>query len=291
MKIEKYLNVRAKTINENNKRRIETLFDAVIAIAMTMMALQIVIPQVQHFDLGVLSSLFSEITVYLISYIVLASIWIIHAMLYSSYSSLGEHEDIIINIIMFVVTIFPILTKLMAEYNDSVLLRCIYISTYFFLDIIMFCMLVLTKKKNSKERKAQIENIGFMMEILPVAFKLDDVKIDEIKNKLNLAEKYLYDKEISENLFHELMLSLPQTIQDMHREKQIQNNINFNKAICLLSIGFATVAASVAVLMINPFLWYFVFIIGGITCLICTTFVRIYHKKKKGGNNNGTKMC
>ncbi|WP_139241218.1 TMEM175 family protein [Anaerocolumna jejuensis] len=290
--MEKYLNGRIKSINENNQRRIETLFDAVIAIAMTMMALEIVIPQVQHFDFGVLCTLFSEITVYLISYIVLASIWIIHTMLYSSYSSLGGPEDILINIIiMFVVTIFPILTKLMAEYNNSALLRCIYISTYFFIEIIMCFMLVLTKRKNMNEKKVQIENVKLIMEMIPATHKQDDSKFEEIKSRLNLAEKYLYDKEISENLFQELMLSLPQTVQDMYYEKQNRNNIDFHKSICFLSIGFATVAASVAVLMINPFLCYFVFLIGGIACLLSNTFVRIYHEKKKGGNNNGTKIC
>lgn len=289
--MEKHLDGRLKTISENNQRRIETLFDAVIAIAMTMMALQIVIPHPSHFNLSVLSTLLSEITVYLISYIVLASIWVIHAMLYSSHSSLSGPEDIALNIIiMFVVTIFPILSRLMVEYSSSILLRCIYIGTYFFMDIIMFCMLILAKKKNIKERKAQMQNVRFIMEMLPVTHKQDAVKINEIKNKLNLAEKYLYDKEISENLFQELMMSLPKSVQNMYYEKQIQNNIDFYKSICFLSVGFATVSASVAILMINPFLCYIVFLVGVIACLISNTFVRIYHEKKKGGNSNGTKI-
>ncbi len=234
----KYQNNRLKTINENNKKRIENLFDGVIAIAMTMMALEIVIPQVQNFDLDILNTLFSEITVYLISYIVLASIWVIHTVLYSSYSSLGGLKDIIINLIlMFVLTIFPILTKLMVQYNTSVLLRCIYISTYFFMDLIMAYMLILAKNQNLYERKNQLENVRFIMETLPVTHKQEEEETQDIKNKLNLAEKYLYDVDISESLFQELILSLPQTLQDMYYEKQVQNNINFHKSICFQRLG------------------------------------------------------
>lgn len=132
--MEKYLGTKTKTINENAQRRIETLFDAVVAIAMTIMAFQIIIPQVQNFDFEVLRNLFREITVYLISYIVLASIWVIHSMLFSSYSSLGTPGYMITNIIlMFVITIFPTLTKLMSEYSDNGMLRFIYLGTYFFL--------------------------------------------------------------------------------------------------------------------------------------------------------------
>ena len=54
-------------MGEGGRGRLEALFDAIIAIAMTMMALEITVPHLSGFDLGELGSLGGEITVYLIS--------------------------------------------------------------------------------------------------------------------------------------------------------------------------------------------------------------------------------
>ena len=114
-------------LTENTQRRAETLFDAVIAIAMTMIALEIQVPEQDVFLSSSLSILFSEVTTYFISFIVLASIWSTHTWIYSYYTSLGSSFAIAVNIIlMFFITLFPVMTKLMATMNNSFLFNLIY---------------------------------------------------------------------------------------------------------------------------------------------------------------------
>ena len=59
------------SISEHNQSRTEFFFDAVIAIAITMFALEIDVPGGDIFDWQSLKILFGEITTYFISFIVL----------------------------------------------------------------------------------------------------------------------------------------------------------------------------------------------------------------------------
>lgn len=100
--------------------RTEAFFDAVIAIAMTMIALEISLPDIEIFDYTAFKTICQEITIYFISFIALASIWTVHAWIYAAYDCLGKPLDIFINIILlFFVTLFPIFTKLLKKYAND----------------------------------------------------------------------------------------------------------------------------------------------------------------------------
>ncbi|WP_404850144.1 TMEM175 family protein [Enterococcus casseliflavus] len=88
--------------------------------------------------------LLEEITVYLISFIALPSIWGTHTILYSSFTTLGGLGHILMNIVLlFLITLFPIMTKLISEFPQNTILQYVYISCFLMLEIIMMLFLFL----------------------------------------------------------------------------------------------------------------------------------------------------
>lgn len=68
-----------ENLNKSVHRRFDTLFDGVVAIAMTIMALELSVPDTSAFDRAAFIFLLKEITVYLISFLALASVWTTHS--------------------------------------------------------------------------------------------------------------------------------------------------------------------------------------------------------------------
>ena len=119
-----------KNLTERTHPRLDALFDGVVAIAMTMMALEISVPVTSVFDWAAFILLLKEITVYLISFLALASVWSIHTTLTINTSSASIHNYILNVALMFVITVFPALTKLMDSTGRSKLLYGVYLGGY-----------------------------------------------------------------------------------------------------------------------------------------------------------------
>ena len=269
------------SIAENNHKRIRSLFDAITAIAMTMMALEISVVGFQTFNIQALLILLNEITVYLISFIALASIWATHTILYSSFKTLGSLWYMLTNILlMFIITIYPILTKLMSEYQQSAILQCVYIGCFLIMEIIMTLFLHFARRHDLNERKAELEKIRYFIELKKEFQKGPSADFDDIQNKLILAEKYFFNKEISNNLFQELLLSLPKQMQTQFQQQKARSRISYSKTIWFLIIILFIVTASVAILIKNPMWCYFIILLGGIICIIGNFIINYYYKKK-----------
>lgn len=270
-----------KLITENNHKRITTLFDAIIAIAMTMMALAISVTGYQTFDIQTLLMLFDKITVYLISFIALASIWGIHTILYSSFMTLGSLVSILMNIVlMFLITIFPILTKLMSEFHQNIMLQYIYVGCFLIMELIMGLFLLLAKRQTINSRKMQLEKVRYFIELKNSFQKEPSTDLDIIHNKLILAEKYFFNKELSNSLFQELLLTLPEQIQKQYHQQKLHNRMSYSKALSFLITMFFVVTASVAILIKNPLWCYFIILIGGLSSILSNILISQYYKKK-----------
>ncbi|WKY45004.1 TMEM175 family protein [Eubacteriaceae bacterium ES2] len=269
------------SIAENNHNRITTLFDAITAIAMTMMALEISVAGIQSFDVNALLLLFNEITIYLISFIAFGSIWVTHAILYSSSKSLGSLGYLLLNImLMFIITIYPILTKLMSEFRQNSLLQCVYIGCFLIMEIIMVIFIHSGKRHELNDRKAQLEKVRYFIELKKEFQQEPSVELNDIQNKLMLAEKYFFNKEISKNLFQELLLSLPEQIQIQYQRQEVSKKISYVKAICFLVIIFFVVTVSVIILIKNPMWCYIIMIFGGFISIVGNFTINIYYRRK-----------
>lgn len=242
-------------ISEHSQMRTETFFDAVIAIAMTMIALEIGMPKGSSFDIQSLKNLFGEVTIYFISFIVLASIWGIHAQIYSRYTSLGNMQDILLNILlMFLVTLFPVLTKMMTEMQPNVLLNAMYLSCY----AIMICLTLLLQLLASRaSHHQQIEELRKTMGILHlIKGNIPEKKYAQICQKMELAEKYKDDPAVFDLLYQEFITTLPEHIQrEINQQRQTQKQQSV-RIIVFYIIIFAAISLSVLSMTVNPYFCY-----------------------------------
>ena len=246
------------TCDENSQKRIETLFDAIIAIAMTMIALGIKIPEQNTSDISALYALFGEITVYFISFIVLSSIWSVHTLIYSSHSSLGTPLEMILNIIlMFFITLFPILTQLIAASKNDLFLSLTYLGCYGLMEVLVVSLLILANKKSIAQRSDLFRDITGIVELC--RGKMDLQKYDYVLQKLRLTERYIDDPATFSHLYQELTATLPEPVQLQIRQKDKNQKMQYGTIILFYLISFTAVLLSVLAMMVNPpplFLFY-----------------------------------
>lgn len=256
------------------QRRTETIFDAVIAIAMTMIALEIAIPYAGEFDANTVSILFGEITVFFVSFIVLASIWWVHAFIYSFFQSLGGMQDIVINILlMFLVTLFPVLTKLMSQ-TTSMMLNLIYVGCYGLMVALEMVVLAMANRKDVYQKMKEFQRVVRTLELLKE--KLPNY--DAMQKKLSLVEQYMDDADTFSLLYLELLPELPQAMQ-VHLQKKEHDRKERNRTVKVFSVvTFLAVSCSALAAMVNP---YWCYPILAVTVVVCVLVHFIYHCRER----------
>lgn len=242
-------------VSEHLHARTECFFDAVIAIAITMIALEIDLPTSGIFDWKSLLILFDEITTYFISFIVLASIWGLHAQIYSTWSSLGNFLDLILNIIlMFLITLFPILTKLMANNSPGTLINLLYLGCYGLMLILTLALQLLAGKSNVNQRKEEFHKITDYLK----RFKKrnQNSKYKQLYSKMALAEKYMDDPTTFDLLYQEFINTLPEHIRSEIKKQRHYQQIQYHQVLIFYITAFTAISLSVLAMTINPFLCY-----------------------------------
>jgi uncharacterized membrane protein len=244
------------------QKRTETLFDAVIAIAMTMIALEINIPEKSVFDVNALGMLFSETTIYFISFIVLSSVWGVHMLIYSTYTSLGTPIDIVINVIlMFIITLFPVLTKIIGAMEGGYLLNLTYLCCYGVMEILSIVLLLYASRKNTLQRMDDFRSVSKIIEFCKD--KMEEPVYEEMSKKIQLVEKYMDDPTTFIQLYQEFIATLSKHIQSQLSEQKHKQKIQYATIIVFYIIAFITVLLSVLTMMVNPY-WCYVIFIGAL---------------------------
>jgi uncharacterized membrane protein len=110
--------------------RTVVFFDAVMAIAITLLVLEVALPESPTFGLDQLHDLFAPFTAFFISFIVLGQVWYMHAKTFAyegfvRHASMSEHL-----VLMFFVILFPKTTGLIQMYPSSPYAIAIYLLCY-----------------------------------------------------------------------------------------------------------------------------------------------------------------
>ena len=119
-----------RNLKERSGERTIVFFDAVMAIAITLLALEIGIPEGGAFEAGEFEELFIPFTALFVSFIVLGQVWYVHvkAFAYEGLArtcSIGDHL-----VLMFFVVLFPKTTELIATHPGSTYAIAIYLVCY-----------------------------------------------------------------------------------------------------------------------------------------------------------------
>ena len=255
------------SISEHNQSRTEFFFDAVIAIAITMFALEIDVPGGDIFDWQSLKILFGEITTYFISFIVLSSIWVLHAQIYSRWKSLGNLPDLILNIIlMFLITLFPVLTKLMAGMQPGLLLNMLYLGCYGLMLALTLGLQVLARRSDDSQYREEFHTITGYLKLFKD--KIQSEKYGEIYRKMELTEKYMDDPATFDLLYQEFVAALPEHIRTEIRLQRHSQKIQYYKVIIFYIVVFTAISLSVLAMMVNPYYCYPIILVAVLLSVI-----------------------
>ena len=151
-----------KEMTGKRQDRLIAFFDAVLAIAVTVLALETVIPSVGTVNAAELKEFAVAITGYLISFIAMVMLWYIHTKFFSMYSLTGKASEIVLHLVLlFVITLFQPATKAVGLYRDDAWVKGIYIGIFLVMNILNIVIMIVVKKNNSKidKRKEYIEDI------------------------------------------------------------------------------------------------------------------------------------
>lgn len=114
-------------ISDRVGERTIAFFDAVMAIAITLLILEIAVPEAEHFTLETAAELFVPITAFFISFNVLGQLWLLHTRACSLPGATGVCSPQLHLPLMLVVVLFPKTTELIATYPHSPLAVGIYL--------------------------------------------------------------------------------------------------------------------------------------------------------------------
>jgi uncharacterized membrane protein len=127
-----------KMENLMETNRLEAFYDAIIAIIVTVLVLELPQPETATIA-GILALKVSYFT-YLVSFLVCANLWQYHHLIYAHVKKI-DSKIIWLNILlMFVISLIPYLTIFVANNPNSLLSESLYGLDFILVDIILFIM-------------------------------------------------------------------------------------------------------------------------------------------------------
>lgn len=124
--------------NLMDTNRLEAFYDAIIAIIVTVLVLELPQPETATIA-GILALKVSYFT-YLVSFLVCANLWQYHHLIYAHVKKI-DSKIIWLNILlMFVISLIPYLTIFVANNPNSLLSESLYGLDFILIDIILFIM-------------------------------------------------------------------------------------------------------------------------------------------------------
>jgi uncharacterized membrane protein len=148
-----------ETLIEKRQERMLAFFDAVLAIAITVMALEIAVPALSHFRSAATQTFLLQLTGYLISFVVLGMVWYIHTNFFTYYSFVGSTREILLHfVLMFLITLFQPVTRALGIHPADWGVKALYLGLFLAINAINLGILFMVKRENDA---AQEERDGF----------------------------------------------------------------------------------------------------------------------------------
>ena len=146
--------------------RLVAFFDAVLAIAITLLALEIAVPEIGNFGTAELQEVFVPFTALFISYLALGQVWFKHAKLFSQLNYRVTDAGIVGHLVLlFFVMLFPKTTQLISLHPSSPYAIVVYLACYVGA-LVTLAVLVGTARRRQVRRlenaymERNIQNVG-----------------------------------------------------------------------------------------------------------------------------------
>lgn len=127
-----------------NKGRLEAFTDAILAIIMTIMVLELHVPD--GFTLKAVSHELIPILAYVISFVGLTNLWATHHFLFEALHKVSYGVFIVNMILLLWVSMVPVITAWVATYPDKFLPQVCYIAVIFGWAVLLLLLEAMAKK-------------------------------------------------------------------------------------------------------------------------------------------------
>ncbi len=109
-------------VTGTNKTRTEALSDGIFAFAMTLMVINLVIPQIPDKDAaallpGILAGMWGEFLIFVIAFFVVASFWVSHHRIMQRIQYVNDRIVSITILFLFFIVLVPFTTALSGDYS------------------------------------------------------------------------------------------------------------------------------------------------------------------------------
>lgn len=278
---------------QKRQDRLVSFFDAIVAVGITMIVMGIALPEAGMKGWELVGYIGSEVTVYLVSFVALAELWRVHHAIFTHFEGVADEQVINAHIaLMFLVTIFPFLTRFMNAYQDVVEIRVLYVSSYVVMNSLMVLIVYLANRRHVQNQLEEEDNIKKWIPLMLAQRKNED----DFDGKMKEFEKYsaMFQKgELSKqqiglaNAFS-LDEGLKESLKAMGVWEEEDPNIKKAgsiQAMISISFNFVSVTLSVLFLMVNPLLCYVVFSLKFVLEAICKRIVEVVLIPSPNGQN------
>ena len=130
--------------------RLEAFYDAIIAIIVTVLVLEL--PQPASPTLASIWALRTSYFAYLISFLVCANLWHYHHLIYNHVNKINSKIIWLNILLMFVFSLIPYITTFVANNPNAFIPQALYGLDFIIVDIILFIMAKLLLKINEENQ-------------------------------------------------------------------------------------------------------------------------------------------
>lgn len=130
--------------------RLEAFYDAIIAIIVTVLVLEL--PQPASPTLAAIWALRTSYFAYLISFLVCANLWQYHHLIYNHVNKINSKIIWLNILLMFVFSLIPYITTFVANNPNAFIPQALYGLDFIIVDIILFIMAKLLLKINEESQ-------------------------------------------------------------------------------------------------------------------------------------------
>ena len=231
-----------KKMIENKQDRLLAFFDAILAIAITVLALEITVPSLGTVSAGERHEFFIMLTCYLISFVAMATLWYLHTSFFANHSLTGTPGEFVKHLLLlFLITLFQPVTRAIGEYPDDGMVMAVYIGVFVFMYGTMLVIFYTTNRNESlvegrrEETKKRIKETSESLDrerdewdrILSIAYAVNNPE-----DVLETAMEHLPDE------YHELVEEIEETREKSMKVAALSTCV-MAAAVILAVIGLA----------------------------------------------------
>ena len=230
--------------------RLVAFFDAVVAIAITMLALEIVIPALSGGDPAELAEFFRDFTGYLISFVSLAALWYLHARYIPLFGLTGGSGEVTLHFaMMFLITLFQPAARALNQYRGDRRVQLLYLTVFLGMNLLNLLLMYLLRKRNERQDREEQDLQARLMALGRPAGRTDDPEE-------RLARLVAFYVHMPDTALERQIDDLTEEQQEEIRAFRAERNARYRYIIAASVAVMVSVTASVVAMMFSLSLCY-----------------------------------